>query len=160
MAVRFSGLRDGVVRGIIIRKGEVGLPTDPEEPEVPTNPLAWITPQGSLGAYEERTSVTIYLEVVDPYDRVNSFSIISGGLPDGLEMNPYTGIITGTISSVPQDHTFTFTVLVRDELGDELTGTFSISVINVPQVQWITPAGLIGEVGLGSDFEAQLVAEA
>ena len=53
-----------------------------------------------------------------------TFSIISGSLPPGLTLNPFTGAITGTPTS---EGTFTYTVEVTDATGATATASCTIT---------------------------------
>ncbi len=59
-----------------------------------------------------------------------SWSIRSGGLPPGLEINPTSGVIHGTPLSSAAGNTYTFTISVKDGIGAEAIGepTYSIFV--------------------------------
>ncbi len=58
-----------------------------------------------------------------------TWSIISGGLPPGLQLNAATGAITGTPTSVG---TSSFTVQVNDQNSQSATRALSITIIATP----------------------------
>lgn len=75
-----------------------------------------------------------------------SFAVTSGALPDGLNLDPSSGLITGT----PTDLTDTsFTVQVTDNNGDTASQGFSINIV---QPISITTSSLPdGQIGTGYD---------
>ncbi len=68
---------------------------------------------------------------VGPY----TWSIASGSLPGGLNLNSATGAISGTPSQVG---TFTVGLTVRDQVGQIATGTVEIKVVDPATVPVIT----------------------
>lgn len=64
-----------------------------------------ITPTSTnLGSYADGTYVEIDINTIEPNPLLRStFSIISGQLPDGLSLNPITGIISGYLVPIKTD---------------------------------------------------------
>jgi hypothetical protein len=92
-----------------------------------------------------------------------SWSISSGALPDGLEINSTTGEISGTPTLDSEE---TFTVKVVDARGQTATKTLSITINRTDSnISILTPALPVGIVnntyvrtGCGTNFSGQLVA--
>jgi hypothetical protein len=68
---------------------------------------------------------------VGPY----SWSLTSGSLPNGLSLNSSTGAITGAPT---QTGAFTAGLTVRDQVGQSVTGTIEIKVIDPATIPAIT----------------------
>ena len=68
----------------------------------------------------------------NPQTTSNTYAITSGTLPAGLSLNPSTGMITGT----PTTLTPTSTILITSTLPDTTTRQCSIeiSIIDIPQI--------------------------
>ena len=75
-----------------------------------------------------------------------TFSILSGALPNGLQLAAGTGVIAGTPSA---SGTFQFTAQVQDAAGMKATATFSINISNGAGTLTLTAAMLPnGTVGV------------
>ena len=67
----------------------------------------------------------------DPDD--DSLTFTATGLPDGLVLDPATGIVSGTLDpDAASDGPYTVTVTATDPSGASLSSTFEWSVVNVP----------------------------
>ncbi|WP_395746283.1 putative Ig domain-containing protein [Prosthecobacter sp.] len=84
-------------------------------------PLLIITESVPLGLMGESYSATIELSGVIT---TPTFSIIAGGLPDGLSLDSSTGVISGTLA---QEDGRTFTVQVVDQSGRSAQHDYYIS---------------------------------
>lgn len=162
--VRASDSENTVSRSFSIRVEKENLP-----------PI-WVTPEGFLGEFNEGAGVNIQLEAVDPNGDQVSYFVVAGDLPPTLTLNPDTGRITGSLSNVEEDTTFTFRVRADDRKNNPLSlvlfenRDFEIRVrdgaLNPNSAPtWVTPSGLLTnsltglmEVDEGSAFRAQLVA--
>jgi hypothetical protein len=73
-----------------------------------------------------------------------TYAIISGALPDGLTLDPATGIISGTplVGSVG---TANFTVQVTDSVSQTATQALTITIVDAPSLAVVAPDA--GEVG-------------
>lgn len=138
--------------------GRVGFRTVVDTTPVVAGPLTWTTPPGTLGTYDEGSAVSIQIAVTDTNDNIANWSITAGSLPVGLDLNPFSGTILGTPDPVTSDETATFSLRVADADGNVLSGNFSITIRDVPTIEWVTPAGQIAEVGDWAEFEVQLEA--
>ena len=71
------------------------------------------------------------------------FAVTSGALPNGLDLNPSTGALTGMATT---GGTSNFTVKVTDNIGQTASFAFSLLVAPVPTVTKVFPrAGLAGQ---------------
>ncbi|HYE77212.1 MAG TPA: Ig domain-containing protein, partial [bacterium] len=95
----------------------------PSAPEITTTDL----PDATVG--EEFTAVIEVEGGVAPF----TFSILSGELPDGLELDPATGEITGTPTNADACETFTFVVMVTDSCPEPGSDTQELSITVDPQ---------------------------
>lgn len=66
-----------------------------------TNPPIWTTQFGSLGGFGETTAVNLTLAATPQLAKTHrSYSVIAGGLPWGLSLDPRTGRLTGTTQEI------------------------------------------------------------
>lgn len=107
----------------------------------------WQQSSGSLGSFNEATSVSIPALATDPENNPLTFAVVSGSLPSGLSLNTVTGAITGTAPSVANNTTFSFVISVTDSANSTLNRSFNITVNSV--VVWSTPAGSLETIGYG-----------
>lgn len=127
----------------------------PANPRVPT----WETPQGLIGAWNEGTAIDFALIANDPDGDIASYALQSGALPSGVSLNTITGHLLGTIGQVGQDTTYTFTVRVIDKTNLYADQQFSLVVKDVgTQVNWVTPAGTVGQGSSGQDYQGRVMA--
>lgn len=74
----------------------------------------WTTSQGSLGTFQEETSINISVQATDITDSI-TYSLASGSsLPSGITLNSSSGVISGTLPDVIQNTTYTFTINATD----------------------------------------------
>jgi hypothetical protein len=117
------------------------------------NSPIWSTTSGSLGSANEGSTVSISLSAADPESTALTYAISSGSLPGGLSLNTSTGSITGTLSEISADTTYSFSVTASDG-QNVISRAFSYSVINVPSttsIQALVVAGGGGGAGLCGD---------
>lgn len=83
-----------------------------------------------------------------------AWSITKGKLPDGLQLQANTGIVSGMTAAVAK---FTLTVRVADSAEPPHTATREITLASVPalQLEWLYPPalqndGIYGEVKVGN----------
>ena len=73
---------------------------------------------------------------------VAPFTWSATGLPNGLSINPATGVISGTPTTVTVGAPPTITVQVQDSFGVTATRTYTITINDVPSITTATiPAG-------------------
>ena len=96
--------------------------------------IKWTTPEGYLGTFAENTEVSIDLEATNPVTGNLTYTLLTGELPPGLQIQS-----TGTIYGYPQVVTpgdltarsSTFTVRARNGLGQVADRTFEILVNSI-----------------------------
>jgi len=118
----------------------------------------WQYSSGSLGSFNEGTSVSISALATDPESNSLTFAITTGSLPSGLSLNTSTGAISGTAPSLAQNATYSFTVSVTDSANTTISRSFNITINSI--LTWSTPSGSLGVIGYGSSqgYSNQLVA--
>ena len=84
---------------------------------------AWQTASALPDQYD---GVAISLSLVAT--EATSYTITSGSLPPGLSLNANTGVISGTVSGVSVDTTYTFTVRATDAQLQDSPRTFTITI--------------------------------
>ena len=126
-----------------------------EEAESPPAPIITTEslPGGTVGVpYSAQLAAT---DGTEPY----TWSVLEGALPVGLSLDPATGQITGTPTTVG---TAEFTVQVTDDVGESDARNLSITVVEEgdppPGAPWITTDEL-PEGQVGQDYAAQLSAD-
>jgi len=102
----------------------------------------WQYSSGSLGSFNEGTSVSIAALATDPENSPLTFAIASGSLPSGVSLNASTGAISGTAPSLSENVTYSFTVSVTDAVNTTISRLFNITVNSI--VTWSTSAGSLG----------------
>ncbi|MGO8826497.1 MAG: fibronectin type III domain-containing protein [Acidimicrobiales bacterium] len=119
-----------------------GSAIQPESVEIVGGPAVTSAPLpgGEVGAADDATPAVS--GGTAPY----TWSVTGGSLPEGLSIDPSSGAITGT-PTTPQ--TATFTLVVRDALGQEATQGESIAIATAPSITSEDLPG--GEVGLSYD---------
>jgi hypothetical protein len=90
----------------------------------------WVTSSGSLGTFNELTSMTIPISATDSENSPLTYTIVSGSLPSGVNLNSSTGIISGTPAAVSSATTYSFSVTATDGSNTSATRAFSFVVDN------------------------------
>lgn len=99
----------------------------------------WRTQPGLLGTFAEGTSVSISLQADDQENNIASYAITGGEMPNGLSIDMFNGMISGTLAEVVKDTSYSFEVTVTDRTNLSIKGTFTINVSNVKTtVTWET----------------------
>jgi len=103
----------------------------------------WNTPSGSVGSFPSGSNISITLSAAPILPAITvSYIFLSGNLPQGIVFSN-SGILSGTISIVPNDTTYTFSVRAIDNLGNLRDRTFFILVSGASIPQFTTPEGNI-----------------
>jgi hypothetical protein len=117
--------------------------SDTQDLSISITPLSIITtslPSGSISqSYSQTVQTSGGIGAL-------TFSISSGSLPPGLNLNPSTGVISGT--PILPARTSSFTVRVADSGGQVDTQNLSITInlFNAPNITTTTlPAGIVGQ---------------
>lgn len=116
---------------------------------------AWTTTAGSLGSFEETSSVSVTVSATDEEGDAITYSVSSGSLPSGLSLNSSTGVISGTPSTVSADTNYSFTISATAG-GQTSNRVFSITILEKGPV-WVTLSNL-GEIAEQASFSTQLSA--
>lgn len=109
------------------------------------NAPIWLTPAGDLGIIPQQEFYEFALDAYTPGGGAITYSLISGSLPEGLElkgdgsvMGIPTAEVQGVAAAVAKITTSTFTVRAKNTANKVADRTFSITVAGIlPQV--ITP---------------------
>lgn len=75
---------------------------------VPADAPHWVTPAGDVGSGYELTDFETQLVAVDPFDRDILYVRVSGNIPDGITIDPDTGLVSGTFGPVTDDTLYRF----------------------------------------------------
>lgn len=109
--------------------------------------ISWITPSGDLGTYPEQVEFSYQLEANGSLIESPTFSLISGELPDGVQLQP-SGLLYGYPSvNTPGDATarnYRFTIRATDPYG-VADRTFYMSVNGLVPPSILTPSVSLGE---------------
>jgi hypothetical protein len=109
----------------------------------------WQTAAGSLGSFQEQTSISVSVLATDEENNSVTYSLASGSsLPSGITLNSSTGVISGTLPDISANTTYTFTVNASDGLNSVTSRTFSITSQYVLPVEYL----VVGGGGAGGDY--------
>ena len=97
----------------------------------------WSTGAGSLGNIYEVSNVNT--TVVATGDVPITYSLYSGNLPAGSNINGSTGLISGTAPAAGSPTTYSFVIKATDNEQQDTNRSFSLT-INPDTVTWINPA--------------------
>jgi hypothetical protein len=98
---------------------------------------AWSTASGSVGSVYETTAFNSTVTATG--DAPVAYSLYSGSLPTGANLNSSTGLISGTSSATASTTTYNFTIRATDAENQDTDRAFSITV-NPDVVTWSAPA--------------------
>jgi hypothetical protein len=99
----------------------------------------WSTSAGSIATvYAGQSFVTFTLAATDPDATGVTYSIVSGTLPTGINLNSSNGQITGTAPADSSDTTYSFTARASSN-GFSADRAFSIAVRALPTVTSASP---------------------
>ncbi len=90
----------------------------------------WATASGSLGTFSELASMTVPISAIDSENLPLTYTIVSGSLPSGVNLNSSTGIISGTPAAVASPTTYSFSVTATDGSNTSAVRAFSFIVDN------------------------------
>lgn len=89
---------------------------------------SWNTASGTIATiYDSGAGPHANIQAYDPETSV-TYSIVSGSLPAGTNLDTSTGIISGDPTDVISQTTSTFTAAATDNAGNQITRSFSIIV--------------------------------
>lgn len=128
--------------------------------------IKWITPEGTLGTFDEKKLVNLRLEAWDEGGSPLTYYFFYGEIPEGITLfrsgviqgKPLIGQITTTTNNLK----YKFAVKVVNSKGEfnvrEFAMTVNFEVVAPPtaSINWITPAGLINRYAEGKYIEFKL----
>lgn len=124
----------------------------------------WLTPAGDLGIIPELEYYELPLDAYNPAGGQPTFTLISGSLPNGLELYddgrilgiPVLGQIRGVPEAVNRVTTSTFTVRITAITGEVCDRTFNLTVAGILPPMIIPSGGSLGTFIDGNYEEIQL----
>jgi hypothetical protein len=116
----------------------------------------WVTGSGTLGTYQQGSSVSVDLSATDPESEGLQFLVASGSLPPGLSLNSSTGQITGIAPDPALNTTYSFTVNATDGANDSFR-PFSITVLDTG-ISWSTPENGLPRFSKGLPYSSAVQA--
>lgn len=96
----------------------------------------WITPAGPIGSFFEYSTVDYVLSCNSTSNI--TFTLVSGSLPSGLELQS-NGHIMGTLGAVTGQTTYNFSVKAQNEENQDNTRAFSV-IASEDTITWTTPS--------------------
>jgi Putative Ig domain len=113
---------------------------------------AWTTAAGSLGLFNEGSSISVTVAATDEENNTITYSLAAGSsLPSGITLNSSTGVISGTLPDIASDTTYTFTINASDGLNTSQSRVFSITSTSLVDVDYLVIAGGGGGGSYGAD---------
>lgn len=103
----------------------------------------WNTTAGTLGIYPAKDWLYIQLSATSPASSTVYYTFLNGQLPNGVTLDPTTGVISGNPSPVAKQTTFTFTVRLIDGENNLADRTFTIDIFDRVGMTITTPSGTI-----------------
>jgi hypothetical protein len=95
---------------------------------------SWVT-GSSLPEQTDNVAITLSLVATSAV----SYALSSGSLPPGLSLNANTGVITGTVTSVTVDTSYTFTITATDAELQDSPRTFTVTIaVSDPYFRYTT----------------------
>lgn len=70
----------------------------------------WSTSAGTIATWGSGAARSVTVTATDPDSNTIAYSVVSGSLPGGVTLDSATGVISGTVSIVTSQTTYTFTV--------------------------------------------------
>ena len=111
---------------------------------------SWTTAAGSLGISPKAISFSTTLTATG--DVPITYSLASGTIPPGLNLNSTTGVLSGTTPTVTADTTYSFTIRSTDAQNQDTDRTFSLTVLYInptPTASYVIVGGGGGGGGAG-----------
>jgi serine/threonine protein kinase len=98
-------------------------------PNIPPTPVPDTPPSIQAIADQSHVSSSAINIQVNASDTEGSLQYMAEGLPPGLQINPLTGLISGTLASVQQVTTYPVRILVTDSSGQVRSTDFILYVV-------------------------------
>ena len=126
----------------------------------------WLTPAGDLGIIPELEYYELPFDAYDTSGAQLRFTLISGSLPDGLELYddgrvlgiPVVGQVRGVPAAVNKVTTSTFTVRIKNGFNRVADRTFSLTVAGITPPILVPSSSQLGEFVDGDYVDIQLEA--
>jgi hypothetical protein len=109
---------------------------------------AWTTVAGSFGNFNISTSFSTTLSATG--DAPVTYSVYSGSLPPGINLNSTTGVLSGTTPAPASYTTYNFVIRASDAQLQDTDRAFSLTVIPPTPVNFLVVAA--GGNGGGANF--------
>jgi hypothetical protein len=103
----------------------------------------WNTTAGSLGIYPAQDWLYIQLSATSPASPTLYYNFLNGTLPDGVTLDPTTGVISGYPSPVGSQTTYSFTVRLIDGESNLADRGFTFDIYDRVGLKITTPTGTI-----------------
>lgn len=97
----------------------------------------WTTNSGSIGSAYETTTFSTTLIATDPQNLPITYSLIAGTLPQQLSFNTNTGVLSGKLSVVGGDTTYSFTISANNGIKTKTRG-FNFTTKANAAPEWVT----------------------
>jgi photosystem II stability/assembly factor-like uncharacterized protein len=101
----------------------------------------WNTPAGSLGERTQGQPLSITVQASPSLGGVIQYQLYQSTLPQGLSLNSYTGVISGTSTYVDVATVYSFTINANEITSTGTTSAPRAFSITVNNTQWVTSAG-------------------
>ncbi len=109
---------------------------------------AWNTSAGSLGTFNEITSISLSVSASDEEGSAITYS--SSNLPSWLSLNSSTGALTGTSPYISSSTTYNFNITASDANNQSTSRAFSLTINASPSIT--AEVLLVGGGGAGGGF--------
>ncbi len=119
----------------------------------------WITPAGSVGEGYELSFFSTTLHAIDLEGDTITYVKIAGNIPDGLILDPDTGVLSGNLGEQPDDTQFKFIIGAR-ALPHNTKRMFTIVVKHDPAPTFDLPGDPDEDYIFDSAFEQDAWSEA
>ena len=103
----------------------------------------WNTTAGSLGIYPAQDWLYIQLSATSPASTTLYYTLLNGTLPEGVKLDPTTGVVSGYPSSVGKQTTYGFTVRLIDGEDNLADRGFTFDIYDRIGLKITTPSGTI-----------------
>lgn len=103
----------------------------------------WNTTAGSLGIYPAQDWLYIQLSATSPASTTLYYTFLNGTLPEGVTLDPTTGVISGYPSSAGTQTTYSFTVRLIDGEDNLADRGFTFDIYDRIGLKITTPTGTI-----------------
>lgn len=117
----------------------------------------WTTAAGTIQNINFGDAVSTSVAATDSDGTLETYTLISGSLPENCTLNTSTGAITGTPTTEISTTTYTFTIRATDSASNTIDREFNIIVTNRAPI-WVTSQGSLGSIVENNSVNIQLSA--